>query len=843
MDFFECLREAVKAGTLSQNKLEDYEKVYEVVLNNEAKNPARPTQVELDKAAMLTVGYFSHKTPAENWRRVNAIRSSAELYKKVNESNAPHKELQTLATRMEEVSRRIHRDAIRVGARFMVEMSPTWAGLKRPIQRMEDIVFASFGRKTDPAASTLLDSYDEIMRYLEDRANSVGASIPKRESRKIGLFQSRQKLRDITKKYYKEELPRFKKQGLDAKEADLKAHEAATKRGLMEWRAFNAEHIDWKEQGRILNLPLDEMPSLREKWLSQTYRTIHSEGNILKKPGTTFAESLAGRISRDTKIYYKTPEAYLEAQKRWGNGDLLSQVVSDIALLARDVALMEVLGPNPPLMIQMVENVARKRAAEIDLKRAKGRSELSRVERDTGVLNSAYKIHASLVNMGEESPGANTLAVTHSIATMGVLGGAAIANSTDFAFGAWSRLFNKMGVTHYIKQTMDEIFSLPSKDRKIALMQIDGVGEGMIAQAMPYQRYVGEFHGPQWSRLGMDVFMRGTGMNGITHATQRVHSQDLYWSWARYANKELDEFPLAEDMKRQGITKEDWDEFRRTPFTTTVDGKEVSWLTPVSVLKRNDLDPSYAMRLKDKFDDYVLSMERIAVPHTDLRTQVQLGGAVDRDILAGGVQQIFRSVKGFTMSIMMNQLRMIMDQPTLRGKLWAGASFVVVLTVAGAIITQAKEMLLYGREPADMTKPAFWLRAALNGGSLGFIGDALLSNVNQYRGGGISEAFGGPVIEFINNARNLTWGNIVELAQGQKTKFGREFVEFAQRYAPIPWQTQLLLDRLLIERLLIAVDPTAYARLRQQERRRETELNQGHWWRPGALTPGGTPVR
>jgi len=118
----------------------------------------------------------------------------------------------------------------------------------------------------------------------------------------------------------------------------------------------------------------------------------------------------------------------------------------------------------------------------------------------------------------------------------------------------------------------------------------------------------------------------------------------------------------------------------------------------------------------------------------------------------------------------------------------------------------------------------------------------LFSNVNRV-GGGLGETVSGPRIGFLNDLRKLTIGNLQELAQGKKTNFGRETINFFGRNVPgaSTFYLRLAIERLVIDQLRLMTDPEANTRFRRLERQRIREYNQEYWWRPGDTSPARAP--
>lgn len=182
-----------------------------------------------------------------------------------------------------------------------------------------------------------------------------------------------------------------------------------------------------------------------------------------------------------------------------------------------------------------------------------------------------------------------------------------------------------------------------------------------------------------------------------------------------------------------------------------------------------------------------------------------------------------------------------------RAATYAGAIFITG-TLMGLLAMALKDIAA-GRDPRRWTDedtyldPAVWGAAILQAGGLGIYGDFLFSNVNRF-GGGLGSTIGGPMVDRIDALKNLTIGNVAELAQGKETKVGREAVRFARQNTPILtslWYVSLVYQRVLMDQLQSLADPDAQASFYRQAQKRKRDYNQDFWWAPGETTPRRAP--
>jgi hypothetical protein len=230
-----------------------------------------------------------------------------------------------------------------------------------------------------------------------------------------------------------------------------------------------------------------------------------------------------------------------------------------------------------------------------------------------------------------------------------------------------------------------------------------------------------------------------------------------------------------------------------------------------------------------------------AVPSTSVRGRVALTGETRPGTIAGELVRSFAMYKGFGITLLNTHLMRGMAQAGVKGKGVYFADLLISATVMGALAMQLKEMSK-GRDPRPMDSPEFWGAAFLQGGGLGIYGDFLFSDVNRF-GGGLAETIAGPVVGFANDVRNLTLGNVMQVASGEDSNAASEMVKFVQRYTPGSslWYMRLGLERMLFDRLQLYTDPKASQKFRNVQKKYKREYDQDYWWAPGKSTPSRAP--
>lgn len=811
-NFKRCIDEAVKLGKIKPGKGFEAKEAWDAAYD-EARKTLSETAA-LDAADLAAVNRITKGNLAKKWARVHDIRKQAAIVIRFGKTNTPDQELINLFDEIDNAKRRVHSQAERMFEENLEQYRPRYAGLYHPTRSMDNVIDEIYGIDTgDASARIMATEVKNVNEWLRKRANMEGASIAENPNGRPSVQHDRTKLRKRIKA--------------------LGSTEAARE----EWVRDHVDAVDWT----VFRYEGDEVPlSRREEILEEIYDAFITKGNNKRAKG--FIEgALVNKLNHEKVLYYKDAESWKRLNGKYGSGNLFQQMVSHMELMSRDIAMLEKLGTNPASSLNQLTKaggVAKFRAAQID-KRGKGakRSMLARVNKEAGYFVERYRLHNHLVNNGDESTVAQIGATARTLTMTAVLSRAFIANLGDVGFAKHTLMVNRIPSVGYTRRLTRTFMELPIEQRRREATRAGILAENATDMALSMQRYLGPLEGAHTARLISDVIFRAQLLTPLTQAGRVTWSQHLMGAMADAKGTPFANLPWRSSFEEHGITAADWDLFRKVK---TYDDRGSALLRPVDLLDAKGVPEGTAQRVSDKFFDWMLDLGRRAVPAADTRVLAVVGSSRDADTLQGQVMRLFSAVKAFPAAINLIHMRDAMAAPTPRGKASNVAKFVLALTLSGAFITQMKE-LAAGRDPRDMTDPLFWGRALLNGGSLGFLGDALFNNINAYRGGGLSEVIAGPVTEAWTAARNLTIGNALEALHGDKTNFPKELLNFSERYLPVPWEVKLALERFMFDAIMREVDPKTYRRQIQRERQRRRDLNQRSWWETGDVAPERAP--
>lgn len=679
--------------------------------------------------------------------------------------------------------------------------------------RLENVVSELFGKGTgDDAAKGLAQAWTETAEWLRRRFNAAGGAIGKLEN--WGLPQSHDAL-------------------------------ALRKAGFETWKRTIRNMLD---VDRMLD-PLTGtklLPEQLDDALESIYNAIVTDGWMTREPKRQAfgAGALSNQHAEHRFLVFKDPESWLEYQRLFGEGDPFSAMMRHVNIMARDIAHMERLGPNPNATVEWLKQSITKEAqlaAAGKPARWKGRpsNALNRAGDKVTKVDAIWSDLRGSLNTPTNARRANTFDGLRNIVTSSILGQAALSAISDTGSGAIARAFAGLPATRTLTDIVAQMSRGSRRDAVAAGLILDGAAHTFSQQA----RYAGSLAGPQWTAYLTDRVLTWQGLTPWTQAGKHAHGQAYQRMVVNARGVKFDELPgpFRAQLSRWGFQSADWDALRVIKPHEGLGGAE--FLRPQDVAAVNQ-------GLADRYLEMILQDTEFAVPSSTARSRALFTGAGQRGTWWGEIQRSFLMFKSFgAVFAVLNTLRVV-DIWTNGGNVGkaAGAGYasalLISMTLFGALSMQLKQ-IANGRDPRPMEGKEFWGAAMLQGGGLGIYGDFLFADVNRY-GGGFHSTLGGPLIEHLSDAWTLTGGNAIELASGktwEETKAGREFVKFLKGNTPVVglWWGRLGYERVLLDSLQYMVDPEANEAFKRREKFWQRNMGQEFFWRPGHLTPDRAP--
>lgn len=816
MSIFDCLDEAVKGDELKKADAERLKRDYQRFRDSHANtNPSmadeqakkdlldslaadtahkrRKAKLALKNIREIDADLRSHKTPAGKGDIAAAALDKLEHFGSAGFSSVAGRQRAIVGmahAKMETVLYHFRRGKV--------------AGDKGRFNAadLKNVLREAFGEDTgDAAAKGFGNAWKETHEWLRQRFNAAGGAISKLENWGLPQHHDPRALRKVGQKAWKEAIRPL---------LDL----ARMKHPL------TGKAIDEKEIDGILD---------------EIWATVATEGWASREPlrQVNGRGALANQRAEHRFLVFRDADAWLTYQQDFGGGgDIFGAMMGHINMMAKDIAVMEVLGPNPGGTIEWMKQAVLKEAEQIAAGQ-KGR--LGGVKADKALDKAASIAHRIDAVWGSirgnlETPvnsrWASGLAAARSIITASVLGSAAISSISDIGTSMIARRFAGLPAGSAISEIVKSFGTYTRREAVQAGLVLDAAMNVFHAQA----RYVGTLGGPEWASYIADRVLTYSGLTPWTQAARHAFGLSFMTELGNQADKALPELPdaLGRTLRRYGISERQWDMMRKAPIH---DGQ---LLRPTEIAER--IDP----KLAEKYLEMIQTETEYAVPNGAHRSRTALLNQNQPGTLIGEVLRSFSQFKSFgAVFVLLHGARihgLVASGEKAAGAAYAG-SLLLSTTVFGAAALQLKQVAA-GREPREPTTTDFWAAALLQGGGLGIYGDFMFSNVNRY-GGGFSTTLAGPLVQRANDFWNLTAGNAIQLASGEKTHFGRELVKFARGNIPGGniWYLKLAFERTVIDQAQYLADPEANKAFKRQQKFWKREFGQDYFWAPGQASP------
>lgn len=675
-----------------------------------------------------------------------------------------------------------------------------------------NVVKEAFGVDTgDQAAKGFADAWSSTAEWLRERFNAAGGAIGKLENWGLPQHHDARALRNA---------------------------------GLEQWKAFIRDRLAPEK----MRHPLTGQPVTAgqlDDVLSKVYYEVTTEGWIDRQPlRQPFGKgALANQHAEARFLVFKDPESWLQYQEAFGGGDPFSAMMGHVNMMARDIAAMEILGPNPNGTIEWMKQAITREAefASAGLKnRMAGKAEraLDNARKANQRLDAVWQSVRGALETPVDSRAANVMASMRTFITASVLGAAQLSSFTDVGTSAIARKFAGLGAKGTVHDIIRAMTPSTRREAVAAGLILDNAAHVFHTQA----RYVGTLAGNQWIEYFADRVLTFSGLTPWTQAARHAFGLAFQTEAAKLAGQALGDLPslFRDTLKRWGFTEHEWNLIRKARLYDA--GKGVKMLRP------NEIDQQISPQLAERWLEMIQAETEYAVPSGSHRSRTALRGEGRPGTFWGELQLSatqFKSFGAVYAFLFGKRIHALMTSGERR-QMAAGAAYAAGLlatgTLFGALGLQLKS-IASGRDFRPMNSPDFWAAAMLQGGGIGIYGDFLFANINRY-GGGFAETLAGPAVQHANDFWNLTAGNVVQLGGGEKTNFGRELVRFARGNVPGSniWYLRLAFERTVFDTLQWWLDPEAHRSFRHKQQFFRKQWGQDYWWRPGQLAPDRPPA-
>lgn len=563
------------------------------------------------------------------------------------------------------------------------------------------------------------------------------------------------------------------------------------------------------------------MDLLRASW-----ETLATDGMNKQTPGQYKGPGAKANSGSESRVlHFKDGAAYLDYNAAYGLGGMYDAMISHVGGMARNIGLVERMGPNPNQQFRLQLDLAER--ADGELQRSFGNKPQAYWDVISG--NTGAPESARLAEVGQH---------IRNVQTMGKLAGAVISSITDLSTIMVTTGFNKLSYWDLLRNTM----TAGGKDAKeFANMH------GMIAESMisDLNRWQGENIANNWSGRLANSTMKLSLMNAWTDTLRRGFSMTMMGGLGKLAGKnwaDLTEWDRSH-LGRKGITEADWEVVNAAQLT---DYRGQKMLTPEAIAASGHPE---AAQVTAKVLGFITDESEYAVMNPDVATRViQTWGGQKAGTGVGELGRLAMQFKSFPIAMISRHWRRVLDSkptvdgaPALANKAAYTAALAITGTALGAIAFQTKQVV-QGKDPVDMTTAKFWTRAIAQGGGAGFLGDIVLGDTTQDRGqlDSTGRLLLGPSFGSLADIYELTKGNVDEMLAGKDTHAGAEALRFSRSHLPYVnlWYGRAALDHLLLHSVQENLSP---GYLDRQRTKAQKDWDQGYWWSPGEVAPDRAP--
>lgn len=589
--------------------------------------------------------------------------------------------------------------------------------------------------------------------------------------------------------------------------------------------------------------------------LDHAWETITTGGLNTLEPGKITGSGMRANYHAEERVlHFKDADSYLAYQQKYSGTNPFSVMMHHMEGLSKDIATVEMLGPNPDLMARFQLEKAQKEdalamTAEHNNKVAAGEKsklKLNQLDHKVHYLESLYG-HVS----GKTEPVVNQAIATvfdtvRSWAVATKLGSAVFSHLSANTTLHLTAGYNNMSSTKLLRNQLQTLNPLNRDELRIA----QRAGLSLQTLSNEVNRFGTETFAPELARKAASLTMRLGGLNAMVEGTRRAFGVTMYGSMGHLA----DAHPTIADMhpadravmKRNGISEDTFQVWKKAQLEDWSDAYRGNdkYLTPDSIYKISDADlasmgdPSLlrrdaALKLIGMVNDE--AHQAVAEPTATQKTKAAFG--TRRGTIGGEFMRSFMLFKSYPTAVVGRNWARMSSLSNWSKALYL-AKFIAGTTLFGAASVQIAN-LINGRDPQNMLSWKFWIAALLKGGSMGIYGDFLLNTNTQY-GNTLLGTVGGPVMSGIEDTMGLTQGTFIKYAKGEKTHFGAEAIRYLKNNTPLQnlWYTKAITDRLIFNQLQELASPGYMNRVEQKA---HSEFGQSFYWKPGAVLPQRAP--
>lgn len=720
---------------------------------------------------------------------------------------------------------------------FLEKTSPTFLGLCENKKLITDLVHEIAGDDTgNPVAKSAAKAWIDTVESLRERFNAAGGDIGKLEDWLFPQTHDRYKITNAARRLAGGEL---KQAGLTIK--DTVTHKKYNPNQNRDaWIDFVWDKLDRSKylDDDLKPLSDDAMRAL----LSDVFETIRTNGANKENVGKVTAgrgKSKANTRQEHRTLMFKDAQARLDYNEVFGsNPSVMGTMMEHIGSMSRDIALMEMMGPSPTNTYNTL-----KRMAQIDTDQQTSSTGKIR-SADNSLLDAMWANLTGTANVVESGFIASIGQGARNLQVAGKLGSAFITSFTDVATYFHTARVNRMPFARSAMLLVKSLNPADKSDKRFAA-RAGIIGDELNSAA---SRFVEGNLGNGVTGKLADLTMRLSLLSQWTDAVRRAQSLNTMatfaeatkhnWAdidgWLRYR---LEEFGVSEDVWK-ALQKCKPEELNGSEFLTINSIKNAA-------SKNGDIDGLNVDKLVSTYLSFVMDDSFMASLQPDLMTRSITNWGKSRGTVAGEFIRSIFLFKSFPIAMFTRHLQRSKDLYRYKlqtdGKaaaVWSRVGYMSSLVVSTTLVAYVANMfkdLINGSDVKDPTTLDAFKRAFTAGGGMGFIGDILVSGMDDYKYGHPALMnMAGPVLSTAMDAYT-----IFDKYKDNKD-IGANFLRIVKGNLPVVnlWYTKQLLNHAVFNQIQEMMNPGYHRRIEQKIRKNQ---GVGYWWKPTDMLPYRMP--
>lgn len=511
------------------------------------------------------------------------------------------------------------------------------------------------------------------------------------------------------------------------------------------WSEFVKPLLDYERTFKGAD-PEKVLRNIHEALYTGIHGPARSEANV---SGVTVKGSLASKVSEQRVIHFKDADAAYKYNQAFGVKDFKEAIMQDLHERARSIALMENMGPSPDSTLEQATRELKEEARSQD-DAAKQVDSLKdwRIQAVFNEITGRNEI--------SHNPTLTNIIGTGKVITqMAKMGAVTLSSLADRAFLQSEMAYQGISNLHTLgKQITGFAKRSPEGQRMLRLMGV--AMDGLIGNSL--SRFSNHSTTSGWAHTAQKWFFDLNGLNLWTDASKATAAEIMAAHLGEHSGDAFQKLPqdLAKVLSLYDINPSRWDAIRSqvgdhngqkfiTPDKMSqIPDEVISKLVTEDELKPT---PQNIQRMRDKLETslrtYFIDRTDIAIPTPGAAERKYATWNTQSGTPLGEAVRLVMLFKSFPITILNKVVgrniygngAQSVGQWLLhdhRGK-FNLAMLMAMGTAAGYISGVARDALK-GREPKPLIlddgkiNTAALNDAALRGGSLGILGDVLMSN-------------------------------------------------------------------------------------------------------------------